>query len=431
MPGLTRPLHRDTMRELIDPCPSLTAEPTPVDPTAAGSQTGRARRLILLRYNEVALKGSNRRFFEGALAHNARVLVQSALPSSERAEIWRMQGRLIMRAPWDDAVEQALRRVFGLSSFSPALKAETGIRPITERAIEAIEPLMKGEGRPTTFRVSTRRTEKALPETSMEINRQIGALIQARFPWLEVDLDNPELNIGVELRASGSFLWINKISGPGGLPVGTNGRFLTLLSGGIDSPVAAIQILKRGGATSFIHFAGEPYTGPEGAHKAEELARTINRFQPKPGRFYQVPFGRIQMKIALEASSRLRTVLYRRMMIRIAEALAERIGARALVTGESIGQVASQTIDNLSIIDQAAGRLPILRPLITYDKSEIIGLAQSWNTYEISIRPAPDCCTLFADRHPSLRTSSTMIEAEEARLPIRELVEEGLSGISF
>lgn len=387
------------------------------------------RRVILLRYNEVALKGGNRRFFEGALAHNALVLVRGALPPGESVEIQRVRGRLILHSRWDGAVEEALHRVFGLSSFSLAVEAETGIEALAARAIEAIEPLLEGRERPRTFRVSTRRTEKALPETSMEINRRIGAMIQARFPCLGVELETPELNVGVELRAHRSFLWINKIRGPGGLPVGTNGEFLTLLSGGLDSPVAAIQILKRGGSTSFIHFAGEPYTGPEGAYKAEELARVVNRYQPRSRPFYRVPFGRIQMKIALETSPRLRTVLYRRMMIRISEALALRIGASALVTGEAIGQVASQTIDNLSVIDQVAARIPILRPLITHDKDEIIELARAWNTYEISVRAAPDCCTLFSDRHPSLRTSLAAVEEEEARLPIGELVEEGLSGM--
>lgn len=383
--------------------------------------------MILLRYNEIALKGGNRRYFENALAYNARELVRRELRPETPFEVERMQGRLVLHAPWNEPVREALSRVFGLSSFSPAIEVESTIDAIARRSIGELGRIFESGTRPRSFRVRTKRSEKALDESSVEINRLLGGRIKEHYPWLEVELVRPELTVGVELRSRCSYLWIEKVRGPGGLPVGTNGHFLTLLSGGLDSPVAAIQVLKRGGSSSFVHFSGDPYIGPEGALKAEDLARKVGRFQPKARSFYKVSFGKVQMKIALAANPRLRTVLYRRMMVRIAEALAERIGAGALVTGESIGQVASQTISNLSMINLAAKRLPILRPLITLDKAEIIELAKAWGTYDISIGPALDCCTLFADRHPSLHTTLEMVQGEEAKLPIAELVAEGLA----
>lgn len=390
--------------------------------------------MILLRYNEIALKGGNRGYFETALASNIRALVKRELDSREAIEVVRLPGRLLLRAPWSPPVREALSRVFGLSSYSPVIEVETGLGPITERILLELALLLDKRAAsglpPKTFRVATRRTEKALPESSVEINTLLGGRIRERFPALEVELTDPDLVVGLEIRKERSFLWIEKDTGRGGLPVGTNGHFLSLLSGGIDSPVAAIQALKRGAHTSFVHFAGDPYIGPEGALKARELARAVNRFQPRPKPIYTVPFGKIQMRMALDSSARLRTVLYRRMMIRIAEALAGKVRAVALVTGESIGQVASQTISNLSIINQAARALPILRPLITFDKLEIVDLAKSLGTYETSIGQALDCCTLFADRHPSLQTTLEMVETEEDRLPIAELVEEGLAGVA-
>ncbi len=219
---------------------------------------------------------------------------------------------------------------------------------------------------------------------------------------------------------------MEKIRGEGGLPVGTNGRVLSLLSGGLDSPVAAIQILRRGSPCSFIHFYGTPFVGEEVLEKIEDLVRIVNRYQPDPQPLHIVPFGKIQEKIALATNPKMRTVLYRRMMVRISCALARRLKAQALVTGESLGQVASQTLENMSTIN-AVANLPILRPLIGYDKDQIIEEAQKRGTYETSIRPAVDCCTLFADRHPSIRTTLPLIEEQEAKFPVQEFVEEALA----
>jgi thiamine biosynthesis protein ThiI len=388
-------------------------------------------RAVLLRYHEIALKGANRGWFEERLAINARRLIERKVGKDTALEVARERGRVIIAGvEWTDAVRDALEHVFGVTSFSPMRTVPTDKQALKDAAIEELKRRLAEPGRPAprTFRIFTRRSDKALPETSMELDREIGSAVQAAAPHLAVDLEDPELTIGIELHHESSYLWTEKIPGPGGLPVGTNGHLLCLLSGGLDSPVAAIQLLKRGAATSFLHFYGAPFVGAEVLEKVEDLARIVGRFQPEPRPLYVVPFGKIQEKIALATNPKLRTVIYRRMMFRIASALAREIEAQALVTGESLGQVASQTIENIATIDAVAS-LPVFRPLIGFDKDEIIDLARGWGTFETAIRPGVDCCTLFADRHPSLRTSEMSVEEQEKLFPVDELVREALASV--
>lgn len=384
-------------------------------------------RAVLLRYHEIALKGANRAWFEERLANNARKLVERAIGlRGSKIPFERLHGRIILDCEWNERVEGALARVFGLTSFSPMLPVVTAKESLRQAALSELETGLARSPGVRTFRVSTRRSEKALPERSMDLDREIGAAILEKHPGLKVDLENPDFVVGIELRFKTSYVWTQKVLGPGGLPVGTNGRVLALVSGGLDSPVAAISALKRGAEASFIHFSGEPFVGGEVLEKVEDLGRIVNRFQPIPQPLHVVPFGKIQERIALATSSRLRTVLYRRMMIRIACAVARSCDAQALVTGESLGQVASQTLENLSTINEAAN-LPVLRPLVCHDKEEIIDRARAWGTYETALRPGVDCCTLFADRHPAIRSTPASIAEQEARFPVEEWVAEAVA----
>lgn len=398
-------------------------------------------RALLLRYHEVALKGANRGWFEEHLAVNARKLIEREFRhdsnSMPQINVHRNHGRIIIECPdashypeYNSRIRTGLERLFGLSSYSPMRKVPTTYEDLIQASLEEVTRWISQHGIPKSFRVRTRRSDKALPETSNEIDRIIGSAIHDAHPQITVDLENPEFSLGIEIRFNQSYIWTEKIRGTGGLPVGTNGRVLSLISGGLDSPVAAIQILRRGSPCSFIHFYGTPFVGEDVLVKIEDLVRIVNRYQPDPQPLHIIPFGKIQERIALVTNPKMRTVLYRRMMLRISCALAKKIKAQALVTGESLGQVASQTLENLSTINAVAD-LPILRPLIAYDKDQIIDEAQKWGTYETSIQPAVDCCTLFADRHPSIRTTVSLIEEQEAKFPVEELVQEAISQLQY
>lgn len=385
--------------------------------------------LLLLRYHEIALKGQNRSYFEERLAINARKLLTRELGPSA-VEVTRQHGRVLVRVPKDQRsrVNDVLQRLFGYNSYSVVRTIPTAYDTLIAAATEEFQSWVERHGMPKSFRIATRRSDKVFPEASHEIDRIIGGEVSERFPNVEVKLKGAELTIGIEIRARESFIWSNRIATQGGLPVGTNGRVLCMLSGGLDSPVAAIQILRRGSPCSLVHFYGTPFVGEDALEKVEDLARIINRFQPDQQPLLVVPFGKIQERIALATTPKVRTILYRRMMFRIASRLADQHKAQAIVTGESLGQVASQTLENLSCINDASS-LPILRPLIAYDKDEIIAQAERWGTYETSIRPAADCCTLFADRHPATRASRELIATEEAKFPVEELVEQALQGL--
>lgn len=385
---------------------------------------------ILLRYHEIALKGENRAFFELKLAHNARKMLEAALNLEKQIEIKQTQSRILLELSpelsWGPEVQAVLKKVFGLSSYSLIRKVPTTHDDLIQAALEEFKLAVQENGMPQSFRVKTKRTEKVLKETSMELDRLIGSPIADAYPTLKVDLEKPDLTLGVELHKNLSYVWTRKYNGPGGLPVGSNSRILCLLSGGLDSPVAALRAMKRGADVQYIHFFGTPFVGEDALHKVEDLVRILNQYQPNPKPLLVIPFGKIQEKIALVTNPKLRTLLYRRMMIRIACNVAHQQNALALVTGESLGQVASQTLENLSTINHIS-TLPILRPLIAYDKEEIIREAKRFETYEISIRPGLDCCTLFSDRHPSIKSNPEILEAEEQKFSIPLFVTEAVS----
>lgn len=375
---------------------------------------------VVVHYHEIALKGENRPFFIQRLADN--IAKATGGLGIEKIEIPR--GRIVLYlesgALWPEILKR-LPSVFGIANFSPAWRCKTDLSAIQETIAGAIS-----EKCFSTFRISARRSDKAYPLTSMELNQRLGRYVLDRTQT-QVDLETPDLTIFVEVLSCEVLVYFEKLRGPGGLPVGVSGPVACLISGGIDSPVAAYLMMKRGCTVAFIHFHGYPYLSKASAEKAEELVNHLTRYQFK-SRLYLVPFGEVQRQIVLSVPTPLRVVIYRRFMLRIAEELAFREEAKALVTGESLGQVASQTLDNLTTIQEAA-RLPILRPLIGLDKEEIIVIAQALGTYPISIQPDQDCCRLFIPPHPSVGARLEEVRKAEGLLDIHGWVKLGLESI--
>jgi len=320
------------------------------------------------------------------------------------------------------AVRDRVRRVCGVSSFALAYRVAS--------TVEAMKSIIAWlvEGRTfTSFRITARRAFKTYPMTSVELNRELGAFVLERVAS-RVDLRHPEVEIHVEVMPAETFIYVDPVPGPGGLPVGASGTVAALLSGGIDSPVAAWRMMKRGCRVLFVHFHSVPYLPPTSQAKAKALVGLLTQWQ-YDSTLILVPFAEIQREVVLTVPPPARVVVYRRLMVRIAEALARKHGAAALTTGESLGQVASQTLSNIARIDEAAG-MPILRPLIGMDKLEITDEARRLGTFEISIEPDADCCTLFVPKHPATRMSEHEVSAVESRLEIPRLVASGCDGAS-
>lgn len=372
---------------------------------------------IIARYHEVALKRGNRPMFVRQLVNN----IGRALRGTGVKRIKQAPGRIVVLlnkdADWG-TIRERLPRVFGIANFALAQRTERNIDEITDGVVAAVE------GRDfASFAIKTKRADKSFPMTSPEINAVIGAAVKEKS-GAAVNLSQPELTITVELLPREAFFSLDKVRGAGGLPVGTSGRVVGLLSGGIDSPVAAWRMMRRGCRVEFVHFHGAPFQDRASRDKAIELARALTPYQFE-SRLHLVAFGEVQRDIVAQVRRPFRVVLYRRMMLRIASAIAQQVGGHALVTGESLGQVASQTLENLSTIQEAI-TLPVLRPLIGMDKSEITEQAQAIGTYEISIQPDQDCCSLFVPRHPATRTSVPEIHEVESALDIPALTQHAL-----
>ena len=385
-------------------------------------------RCAIIHYHELALKGRNRPFFEQRLARNIR----SAVRDVGGKQVDTLQGRIrvILQpdASWP-LVRERLARVFGIANFSLAQSA-----PFDDDTTRLLDPLKSAIGEAiqdvafATFRVSAKRSDKRLPMTSMDVEREIGAHV-CQITGKAVDLRQPDVTIHIETLIKDAYYFLHREEGAGGLPLGTSGKVACLLSGGIDSPVAAYRLMKRGCPAVFIHFHGRPYVSRASEEKVRELAELLTRYQSN-SRLYLVPFGDIQRQIVLGAPSAFRIVLYRRMMIRIAEELARRERCWALVTGDSLGQVASQTAENISVVEEASG-LPILRPLIGMDKLEITQQAQKIGTFQTSIEPDEDCCRLFVPPHPSTRTELDHIHKIERGFDLIALVKQGLDNVEL
>ncbi len=368
---------------------------------------------IVVHYQELALKGKNRPWFLARLVRNLRNALSDLDVRSVRALMGRIEVVVGPRAS-REIVGGRIRRTFGVANFSYAGRTALDLDAISAAILNDL-----GDRTCSSFRVSARRADKRFPMTSPQVEREVGGRIKQARGW-RVNLDEPDLTIHVELLTDQAFYFFGKERGPGGLPTGTAGRVVCLLSGGIDSPVAAHRMMKRGCAVTFVHFHSYPILSRASQEKVRELVNLLTTWQHR-SRLYLVAFGEIQQQVVLSVPAPMRVVIYRRLMMRIAEAIANDRRAQALVTGEVVGQVASQTLENLSVIGSVV-KLPVFRPLIGMDKDEITAEATKIGSYPISIIPDQDCCTLFTPRNPLTRARLADIEAAEQALPIDQIV---------
>jgi len=379
-------------------------------------------RCAIVHYHELALKGRNRDFFERQLIANIR----TALKDLGVTRIESLRGRLRLVLPAhlpDPIIKERLSAVFGIANFSLAQGVPLNLlEPNLDALSEGIGATVNRHTF-NTFRVTAKRADKRLVLTSMDVEKAVGKYVR-ELTGKTVNLTAPDLTIYVELLAKDAYYYLEKIQGPGGMPVGVSGTVACLISGGIDSPVAAYRMMKRGCNAVFIHFSGRPLVSRASEEKVRDLVQLLTAHQYR-SKLVIVPFGEIQREIVAQAPAPYRVVLYRRLMVRIAAELASADRCWALVTGDSLGQVASQTPENLSVIEEAAD-LPLLRPLIGMDKLEITEQAQRIGTFSTSIEPDQDCCSLFVPPHPSTRTRLDDIRRVERTLDIGALVKQGI-----
>ena len=378
--------------------------------------------VMLVRYAEIHLKGLNRPYFERSLMQRISLALRPL-----RVKVVREQGRIfVFDIPLESMGEAAekLTRVFGIHSISPALAVEKDWERIVEAAKSLVERRIVGLDQ-ASFKVIARRADKRFAMRSQDICRVMGGLLLEAFPALRVDVHRPDFFVGVEIRQEQAFVYAEEKPGAGGMPVGTNGHAMLLISGGIDSPVAGHMIAKRGVRISAVHFYSYPYTSERARDKVVELTRILASYAGDVT-LYLVPFTEIQLAIHEKCPKSETTVLMRRLMMQIAEKLALACGAQALVTGESIGQVASQTVESLIVTNDAV-TLPVFRPLIGFDKEEIVNRAKAMGSYETSIQPFEDCCTVFVPQHPVTRPKLEEIRKSEAMVDFSQMIETALA----
>ena len=380
--------------------------------------------MILLKLGEMVLKGLNRHSFEDKLQAN----IHRRLNGLGRFRVYTRQSTTYVEPMEDscdmDAAWEAMKKVFGVVGLSRARACDKDKDAILRACHEYLDDRLRSA---RTFKVETRRADKTFPMTSIQLSQYVGGELDELYPNLQVDVHHPELTVYVEIRDYAAFVHANPDPGAGGLPVGINGRAVSLLSGGIDSPVSSYMIAKRGVALDMVHFFSYPYTSPEAKEKVLELARLLT---PWCGRLtvHVVPFTAIQEELRRSCPEEMFTLVMRRFMMRIAQRVAKRCGAKALVTGESLGQVASQTMDAMTVTGQVVD-IPVLRPVVGMDKEEIVQISRKIGTYDTSILPYEDCCTVFPPRHPRLRPTVEEAEAAEAGLDIEAMVQAAVEGI--
>jgi thiamine biosynthesis protein ThiI len=375
---------------------------------------------LIVHYQELVLKGRNRPWFVDRLVRNLREVTAGLGVAEVRPIMGRIELRLRAGTTVDDVVDR-VERTPGVASVSLADR--------TAASLEAMErsALQLGAGRtPSSFRVAAIRADKSFPLTSPEVERAVGARICETYGW-RVDLARPDLVVRVEIVPGAAYVSVDRRRGPAGLPVGVSGRVACLLSGGIDSPVAAFRLMRRGCRVVFVHFHSYPLTSDATREKARALVRILAHYQLR-ARLVLVPFADLQRQVVVSVPAALRVVVYRRFMMRITERIARRASARALVTGEVIGQVASQTLENLSAID-AVVSMPVLRPLIGMDKEDIVAEARRIGTFDVSIRAGEDCCQVLVPRHPAINVSRLAAERAEADLPVDALVRDAVARV--
>ncbi len=369
---------------------------------------------IVCHYAEIGIKGKNRRFFEERLVFN----IKRSLPN---ARVVRLYGRVIVFSD-SEKTEEILKKIPGIANFSFARETPSNMDDIKRTVVDLIS-----EKSFNSFRITVSRSDKSFPVSSQKASAELGAAVLENHS-AKVDLFSPEVNCFVEIAPKRSYVYVNKIKGEGGLPVGTGGKGAVLLSGGIDSPVAAHRVIRRGMRVCFIHFHAYPITSSASIEKVRRIVTVLSDIQGRSDLFL-VPFAEIQKNIVINVNEKLRVIAYRRMMMRIAEKIAVKEKAKALVTGESLGQVASQTVENILATGRSV-KIPVFRPLIGEDKQDIINKAKEIETYDISVLPEEDCCSRFLPRHPETKTRLCDIEKEEEKIGVDGMVEEAIKECS-
>ncbi|MEG1524302.1 MAG: tRNA uracil 4-sulfurtransferase ThiI [Clostridia bacterium] len=378
--------------------------------------------VLLVRYAEIHLKGLNRPFFERSLMKRIELALAPA-----KVRVVREQGRVFVFDVPELEIERAadkLTRVFGIHSVSPALAVDKDWAAIQAAALAMTGQAVEQTGE-TGFKVIARRADKRFPMRSDDICRTLGGILLDAYPSLHVDVHVPALKVGIEVRQYQAFVYVRELAAVGGMPVGCNGHAMLLISGGIDSPVAGYMIAKRGVRISAVHFYSYPYTSEKARDKVVDLTKIVATYAGEID-LYLVPFTEIQLAIYEKCPQSETTVLMRRLMMKIAEHFALQTGAQALVTGESIGQVASQTIESMTVTEDAV-TLPVFRPLIGFDKEEIIDRAKTMGSYETSILPYEDCCTVFVPQHPVTKPQLTTLRESEALVNFVPMIDKAIA----
>lgn len=367
---------------------------------------------FLIKYAEIGIKGKNRYMFEDALIRQMEYVLKDV---EGTFRVTKEQGRIYVQTEgafdYDETVD-ALKRVFGIALICPVvIKEDQGYEQLAQDVVEYVEHVYPDKNK--TFKMHVRRAKKTYPGTSMELNAKLGEKILETYPQMKVDVHQPEIMITVEIREK-IYIYYESIPGPGGMPIGTNGKAMLLLSGGIDSPVAGYMIAKRGVKIDAVYFHAPPYTSERAKQKVVDLAKLVARYSG-PIQLHIVNFTDIQLYIYDKCPHEELTIIMRRYMMKIAEAIGKRTGCLGLITGESIGQVASQTVQSLAATNEVC-TMPVFRPVIGFDKQEIVDIALKINTYETSIQPFEDCCTIFVAKHPVTKPNLKIIKKSEMNL---------------
>ncbi|PIR66780.1 MAG: tRNA 4-thiouridine(8) synthase ThiI [Parcubacteria group bacterium CG10_big_fil_rev_8_21_14_0_10_36_14] len=382
-------------------------------------------KVILVHYHEIALKGRNRPMFEDRLVRNIKKMIGAQIT------VKRLSGRIEVCVP-EAQIEKALKKmsnIFGISGFSKAVVLPTDFKKIKSSTLKLLSEDYSLKDSKKTFKVVTKRGYKQFPKNSMEISAEIGAYI-LKNSALKVDIKKPKIIINVELLKDRTYIYTKKMSGQGGLPIGVSGKMLVLISGGIDSPVASYFMAKRGAELFFLHFHSYPYTDKASIEKVQEILHILSDFGINEKNLCLAPIIDFQKEVVKKVNQKYRIIIYRRLMYKVAEALAKQNRWKALISGDNLGQVASQTIENMAVIGVGID-LPIMRPLVGFDKEEIIDFAKRIGTFETSILPHGDCCSVFLPKNPATKTRITDILIEEKAIGMDKWVEKIIRGIKY
>ncbi len=384
-------------------------------------------KVLSISLGEIVLKGLNRKYFEDKLIKQIR----KAIKDIGFESIYKEQGKIYIEAAEEDFPQliNRLKKVFGLVYISPCIRVEKELEAIGSAAIAALKNKLLSDNNISTFKVDTNRADKSFEMKSPEISMKVGGIILRNFENIKVDVHSPDTYVYVDIKQSAAYVYTDRIKGYGGLPIGTNGKGLLLLSGGIDSPVAGFMMAKRGVEISCVHYHSYPFTSERAEEKVKELARILSRYMGKI-KIFSVNLLNIQKEINKKCPEDEMTILSRRFMMRIAERIADYHGFNALITGENLGQVASQTIYGLDVTNRAVA-LPVFRPLIGFDKVDIIKLAKNIETFETSIQPFEDCCTVFLPKHPVTRPKAENIEKSEEALDVDKLITDAIKDMKI